>query len=88
MPTKKPKGSSPTPPEKAPDKAEPMTSTFYREDLQRLADAESFVRSNGRKGETALTLRTMMHRAELDARFLELYDQLHAKDPRRAKRNK
>jgi hypothetical protein len=62
--------------------------TFFPWDLQRIAAAERFVRTSGRKGETALTVRTLIHHSPLNAAFLQRYDALHNRDPRRAKKTK
>ena len=60
--------------------------TFFPWDLQRIAAAERFIRTSGRKGETALTVRTLIHHAPLDAAFLKRYDELYNRDPRRVKK--
>ena len=70
----------------APPGATKKNLTFFQWDLDRITAAERFVRASGRKGETALTVRTLLHHSPLDAAFLQRYDELHNRDPRRAKK--
>ena len=83
MPKSKPKPAAAT---KEPAGVTKKNLTFFQWDLDRITAAERFIRTSGRKGETALTVRTLIHHAPLDAAFLQRYDELYNRDPRRAKK--
>ncbi len=73
----------PTPKKKLSTGTLKTTMVYYQWDLDRIEEAQKFLRATGRKAERSLTVRALIHHGVLDEGFVKRYDDAEKLDARR-----